>query len=74
MLSNFKAKCKNCDICFTFAPLGSSRVSKEVEIFKELECLGLGRYFSAKLEQTSKKRPKMVVFVEFWTFLKILQF
>ena len=43
-------------------PLGSKRVSKEAEIFKELECLGLGRCFSAKLEQTSNNRPKMVVF------------
>ena len=37
-------------------------MSKEAEIFKELEFLGLGRCFSAKLEQTSKNRPKMVVF------------
>ena len=36
-------------------------MSKEAEIFKELEFLGLGRCFSAKIEQTSKKRPKTVV-------------
>ena len=37
-------------------------MSKEEEIFKELEFLGLGRCFSAKLEQTSKNLPKMVGF------------
>ena len=28
----------------------------------ELKFLGFGRYFSAKIEQTSKKRPKPTVF------------
>ena len=37
-------------------------MSKEAEIFKELEFLGLGRCFSAKIEQTSKNHPKMAVF------------
>ena len=37
-------------------------MSKDAEIFKELEFLGLGCCFSAKIEQTSKNRPKMVVF------------
>ena len=37
-------------------------MSKEAEIFKELEFLGLRRYFSAKIEQTSKHHPKMAVF------------
>ena len=36
-------------------------MSKEAEIFKELEFLGLGRCFSAKLVKTLKNRPKMVV-------------
>ena len=57
-MSNFKTKCKNCGICFTFATLGSRRVSKEAEIFKELEYFGLVRYFPAKMEQTLKNRPK----------------
>ena len=57
-MSNFKTKCINCDIPTTFAPLGSSRVSKEAETFKELEFLGLSRCFSVKIEQTSKNRPK----------------
>ena len=42
--------------------MGSSRVSKEAEIFKELEFLGLGRCFSANIEQTWKNHPKMAVF------------
>ena len=42
--------------------MGSSRMSKEAKNFKELKFLGLGRYFSAKIEQTSKNLPKMVVF------------
>ena len=37
-------------------------MSKEAEIFKELKFLGLGRCFSAKIEQTSKNRPKTEVF------------
>ena len=61
-MSNFKTKCINCDISTTFAPLGSSRVSKEAKNFKELKFLGFGRYFSAKIEQTDKKLPKIVVF------------
>ena len=61
MLSNFKIKCVNCDISFTFTPLGSSRVSKEAKTFKEFKFLGLGCYFLAKIEQTLKNRPKKVV-------------
>ena len=61
-MSNFKTKCKNCDNCLTFAPLRSSRMSKEAEIFKELKFLGLGRCFSAKIEQTLKNHPKTAVF------------
>ena len=49
-------------ISFTFTPLGSSRVSKEAKIFKELEFLGLDRCLSAKLEQAWKNHPKMAVF------------
>ena len=37
-------------------------MSKEAKIFKELEFLGLGRCFSAQIEQTSKNHPKMAVF------------
>ena len=49
---------------FTFAPMGSSRVSKQAKIFKELEFLGLGRYFSFRIEEswkTSKIQPKTAV-------------
>ena len=37
-------------------------MSNEALIFKEFEFLGLGCCFSAKIEQNSKKRPKMAVF------------
>ena len=60
-MSNFKTKYINCDFSTTFVPLGSSRVSKEAETFMELEFLGLGRYFSAKIVQNSKNHPKMGV-------------
>ena len=63
---NFKTKCINCDISTTFAPLGSSWVSKEAENFKVLTFFSLGCYFSAKIEQTSKKHPKMAFFSSFW--------
>ena len=39
---------------FTFAPLGSSGVSKEAKNFKELKFLGLGRCFSVRIEESSK--------------------
>ena len=39
---------------FTFAPLGSRRVSKEAKNFKELEFLGLGRCFSVRIAESSK--------------------
>ena len=61
-MSNFKTNYINCNISTTFAPLGSSRVSKEAETFMELKFLGLGRYFLATIVQNSKNRPKMVVF------------
>ena len=61
-MSNFKIKYVNCDNSFTFTPLGSSRVSKEAETFKEFKFLGLRRYFSAKIVQNSKNCPKKVVF------------
>ena len=61
-MSNFKTKCINCDVSFTFTPLGSSKVSKKAGTFKEFEFLGLGRLFSAKIEQTLKNRPKTVGF------------
>jgi len=48
----------NCDISFTFTPLGSSRVPKQAKTFKELEFPGLARQDSAKIEQTSKNRSK----------------
>ena len=35
---------------------------KEAKNLKELKFFGLGRYFSAKIEQTLKNLPKMVVF------------
>ena len=47
---------------FTFASMGSSRVSKEAETFKELEFWGLGCCFSGKIEQTLNNRPKTAVF------------
>ena len=37
-------------------------MSKEAKNLKKLKFLGLGRYFSAKIEQTSKNLPKIVVF------------
>ena len=61
-MSNFKTKYMNCDFSTTLVPLGSSRMSKEAKNLKELKFLGLGRYFSAKIEQTSKNLLKMVVF------------
>ena len=75
LLSNFKTKCKNCDSCFTFPPLGSSRVSKEAEIFKELKFLGLGRCFSVRIEEsskTSKIQPKTAILGWFFQGCSIL--
>ena len=55
--------------------MGSSRVSKEVETFKELEFLGLGRCFSVRIEEsskTSKIQPKTTVFGRFFEVCSIL--
>ena len=54
---------------FTFAPLGSRRVSKEAKNFKELEFLGLGRCFSVRIEEsskTSKIQPKTTILGRFF--------
>ena len=59
----------------TFAPLGSSRVSKEAKNVKELGFLGLGRCFSVRTEEsskTSKIQPKTVVFGRFFKVCSIL--
>ena len=72
---NFKTKCKNCDICFTFAPLGSRRVSKKAKNFKELEFLGLGRCFSVRIAvspKTSKIQPKTTILEQFFEVCSIL--
>ena len=68
-MSNFKTNHTNCDISFTFAPLGSSRVSKEAKTFKELEFLGLGRCFSVRTEESSKTykiQPKTTILERFF--------
>ena len=39
-------------LLLTLAPLGSSSMSKQAKIFKELEFLGLGRYFSVRIEES----------------------
>ena len=55
--------------------MGSSRVSKEAETFKELEFLGLGRCFSVRIEEsskTSKIQPKTPVFGRFFEVCSIL--
>ena len=44
------------------ANLGSSRASKEAKFFKELTTYHFARYFSAKIEQTFKNRPKWAFF------------
>ena len=62
LLSNFKTKCINSDISTSLVSFGVNWVSKEAKTFKELEFLGLGRCFSAKIEQTLKNRPKTAVF------------
>ena len=54
---------------FTFAPLGSRRVSKEAKNFKELEFLGLGRCFSVRIAEsskTSKIQPKTTILGRFF--------
>ena len=57
----------------TFAPLGSSRVSKEAKNFKEFKFLGLSRCFSVRIEEsskTSKIQPKTAIlgrFFEVWS-------
>ena len=59
----------------TFAPLGSSRVSKEAKNFKELEFLGLGRCFSVRIEEsskTSKIQPKTAILGWFFEVCSIL--
>ena len=57
------------------ALLGSSRVSKEAETFKELEFLGLVRYFSVRIEESSKMskiQPKTAVLGWFFEVCSIL--
>ena len=59
----------------TFAPLGSSRVSKEAKNFKEFEFLGLGRCFSVRIEEsskTSKFQPKTAILGLFFKVCSIL--
>ncbi len=59
----------------TFAPLGSSRVSKEAIYFKELEFLGLSCCFSVRIEEsskTSKIQPKTAIFGWFFEVCSIL--
>ena len=59
----------------TFAPLGSSRVSKETKNFKELEFLGLGRCFWVRIEESSKMsktQPKTAIFGRFFKVCSIL--
>ena len=74
-MSNLKTKCINCDISTTFAPLGTSRVSKEAETFKELKFLGFVRYFSVRIEEsskTSKIQPKTAILGWFFQVCSIL--
>ena len=55
--------------------MGSSRVSKQAETFKELEFLGLGRYFLVKIEEswkTSKIQPKTTIFGRVFEVCSIL--
>ena len=59
----------------TFAPLGSSRVSKEAKNFKEFEFLGLSRCFSVRIEEsskTSKIQPKTAILGWFFEVCSIL--
>ena len=59
----------------TFAPLGSSRVSKEAKNFKEFKFLGLSRCFSVRIEEsskTSKIQPKTGGFGRFFEVYSIL--
>ena len=59
----------------TFAPLGSSRVSKESKNFKEFEFLGLSRCFSVTIEESSKTsniQPKTAIFGWFFEVCSIL--
>ena len=54
---------------FTFAPLGSRRVSKEAKNFKELKFLGLGRCFSVRIAVSSKMskiQPKTTILGRFF--------
>ena len=75
---NYENKYKNSDISTTFAPLGVLWVSKEAENLKELDFVGLGRYFSVKIEKSSKnlqKRMKCMKITTFFSgFSKFIQF
>ena len=52
---NLKTKHKTYNCSTIIASLGAIWVPKEAKFFREVNFLGLVRYFSAKIEQTLKK-------------------
>ena len=62
LLLNFKTKCKTGYIPTSLVTWGSSGTSKEGKFFKELTISRFVRYFSAKIEKSSKKHPKLALF------------
>ena len=71
---NLKTKHKTHDFSTIIASLGAIWVPKEAKFFRKIYFLGLERYFSAKIELTSKNHWKMAVFQRFWPILKFTQF
>ena len=68
---NFNTKCKTGYISASLASWGSSGASKEAKFFKELGFLGLVRYFSAKIEQSSKMSKTKLENAHFGWFFKV---
>ena len=55
----------------SLATWGSSGASKEAKFFKELTFLGFVRYFSAKIEQSSKMSKTELKNAHFEWFFKV---